>query len=136
MLLALASAGCMDCTIEAHVDDFFDDHDAIDCKFGHMISGLGERSVVGAEQVRDCILDAVDHHRAFVGGSVLGGIDSSSTYAYLGTSRGEIHLLREEWFQTRTLRSSPCSSLVVTGSDGHDIGLGCAGENFEPLCDE
>jgi hypothetical protein len=136
LLLASALGGCMDCTIEAYVDQFFDQHHAIDCKFAHRISSSGEQSLVGAEPVRDCIAGALENSRAFVGGYFLAGVDSSTTIAYLGTPSGEIHLVEENWFDRRSLRSSRCSSLVVTGLSEDNFGISCVGAELEPLCSE
>lgn len=133
--MASTLSGCLDCAIEAHVGDFFDDHDALDCKFAYrtfMTSG----ELVGSEEVQGCILDAIASRRAFVGGYLLAGIDSTLTYAFLGTADGEFELLEEYWFGTRRLRQTKCLTLTPSDDLVETIGLRCGGMNLETVCEE
>lgn len=137
----LAGSGCMDCEIEAYVDEHFAEHDAFDCKFAHQFATF-EREVVGAEHVRTCIFDALADGRAFVGGVVLSGIDSASYFALLGTASGTVSLVHEYHGVSnyRSIQTSRCSSLVPAEPTGFwnetMIGLECVGKRLETECGE
>lgn|GEM_PF-6780281 len=137
---ALVSAGCLgpDCAIEAYVDDFFDDHDAIDCRFAHQISSYGETSLVGAEVVRECIADALANRKAFVGGYLIAGIDSSSTTAFLGDARGSTRVIVQSYDVSgqRSMSHMRCSSLAQQVDRYEGIGFTCLDGRLEPLCGE
>lgn len=135
-VLVCALGACADvCSLEEQIDTFIAERDALDCGFAHRF--VGDPDYFGAESVRSCILASLDDHHAFVGGYVGAGIDSMSTYAYLGTARGELELLVEriDTANQRSLSRAPCS-LLVTSGDSDVLGLQCIGLELEPLCGE
>ena len=105
-----------------------------------MFSLDGETGVVGASIARECILDALATSRAFMGGYILAGIDSSNWYAYLGSAHGDVQLLVQDVGidGSISMLSTSCDRLEVAATPApqfsRTIGLQCVGEDLQPMC--
>lgn len=128
------------CSLDDQVGRFFNEHaDAIDCQFAHQFSSYGEVEIVGADIVRECILDSIARSRSFVGGYLLYGIDSGESVAYLGesTSNGivlsQLHERSSAYTPTR-VSATPCSAMTPREPTMSDIGIDCVDADLVELC--